>query len=258
MNDPAFYQQYLANKLLQTPIIDRGSWQSTTAPSPVHELEDVTLRLDVPADPQQWARETLPDLPWADEHFAERVSGEPLNPAPSYMNWPWHNGLKKEMFKLDREEKTTELLPFDHTYPERMWPKQANHHPHRMGVRFNYGDLGDVVRLLKRDPFTRQAYVPLWFPEDTGATDGQRVPCTLGYHFIRYGSQLNLKYFLRSADITRHLHNDIYMAGRLLQWVTEKLNQDTEYGEPFTGTLVVFISNLHMFTADTWRWKGTK
>ena len=31
---------------------------------------------------------------------------------------------------------------------------------------------GDVIDLLEREPFTRQAYLPIWFPEDTGAFHG--------------------------------------------------------------------------------------
>lgn len=250
------FRTQLANQLLRTVPVDRQTWQSTSSPSPVHELEDVVIDLSVPSFRQQWAEIIEPDLPWADEHFAERVGGYPCNPAPSYRNWPWHSDTRKEMFKIENDFIGSLLgskdeQPFSHTYPERMWSADQR------GIRFNYGDLGDVVDLLENDPFTRQAYLPIWFPEDTGATEGQRVPCTLGYHFIRYGTQLNVKYFMRSADITRHLHNDVYMAGCLLQWVVDQLPWVNEYGTPYVGNLKVFISNLHMFTADEWRWKGT-
>lgn len=288
---------------LTTPI-DRGSWQSTAAPSPVRELEDVILQFDVGASQPGWAERIyslgaaarypvreddlkVREYRWAEDHFQERVSGEPLNPAPSYEQWPWHSNKHKERFKNlafdivtddfgNKMKVAVELegQPFDHTYPERMWPTRADEVnrmfadplsdsliPRMRGIRFRYGDLEDVVNLLERDPYTRQAYLPIWFPEDTGSTEGQRVPCTLGYHFIRYGPQLQIKYFIRSCDVTRHLHNDVYMAGRLLQWMcqhlegTGKPSQGREFGAPWPGELTMFISNLHMFTADEWRFQ---
>ncbi|QZD97760.1 thymidylate synthase [Gordonia phage Vine] len=245
----------LAERLLGRPPIDRSSWQSSAAPSPVYELDDVVLTGRVNPSPVEWQRSTGADLPWAETHFQERVSGKPLNPAPSYLDWPWHSEKYREQFKsVDARGWNS---PFDHTYPERMWPKFNGHGEMRMGVRFDYGDLNDVVKLLVGDPFTRQAYLPIWFPEDTGSTTGQRVPCTLGYHFIRKGANLDMKYFIRSCDITRHFHNDVYMAGRLLHWVVAALQdeQDT-FGVPYVGNLTMFISNLHMFTADAWRYNA--
>ncbi|QCW22379.1 thymidylate synthase [Gordonia phage Agatha] len=275
----------LARELVRTTPVNRGSWQSGDAPSSVHELEDVLLQFNVPAVASVWAADVYPgaqapgmspDLDWAEAHFQERISGQPLNPAPSYLNWPWHSDKYKEEYKakhlaFDNDPNfgrvAVELReqPFDHTYPERMWPTFAGSHHLRPdctivnpmhGIRFDYGDLSDVIALLRRDPFTRQAYLPIWFPEDTGSTAGQRVPCTLGYHFIRYGAQLNVKYFIRSCDITRHLHNDVYMAGRLLQYVVSCLEgaRSSQPGFPFVGDLTMFISNLHMFTADEWRY----
>jgi hypothetical protein len=67
---------------------------------------------------------------------------------------------------------------------ERYWPKYINwaqdEEPQdaMFGIRYNYGDLNDVVDLLARSPATRQAVLPVWFPEDTGAVHGERVPCS--------------------------------------------------------------------------------
>lgn len=254
----------LVRELLKRSPTDRGSWQSGASPSPVYELEDVVLMNRVPPLSLDWASETSADMPWAELHFEERISGQPLNPAPSYLEWPWHSEKYKEAHKAKWSNRHDRQAPFDHTYPERMWPKLAGGNPEwadpMAGIRFDYGDLQDVIDLLKRDRFTRQAYLPIWFPEDTGSTEGQRVPCTLGYHFIRQGPYLNMKYFLRSCDITRHFHNDVYMAGRLLQYVVSQL-LTTEKGGiavPWVGNLTMFISNLHMFTADEWRYEGVQ
>ena len=249
--DPVDVQRQYARRLIENGrLVDRG-WQSTRASMRTYELDDVLLRFRVPAVMAPWATQCGADMPWSETHFQERVSGQPLNPAPSYLDWPWHQGKHQEAFKTQ---------VFDHTYPERMWPKYAGtgNQPvfagniHR-GIRFEYGDLNDLIALLTNDPFTRQAFLPIWFPEDTGATQGQRVPCTLGYHFIRNGTELDVKYLIRSCDITRHFHNDVYMAGRLLQYVTRHSAPDSIY--PSVGNISRYISNLHMFKNDEWRWK---
>jgi hypothetical protein len=247
----------LKNKLIRDMLdggkVDRGEWQSEIASKPelmTYEIPNALLEITVPSNIATAQLCAEPDLPWAEVHHLERVGGFPLNPAPSYVDWPWHS-------KTEAERHVAAGV-FSHTYPERYWPKtdldSSNPTGLRHGVRYPYGDLMDVVNMLKDRPFTRQAYLPMFFPEDTGATEGQRIPCTLGYHFIRNGRQLDMNYFLRSCDITRHLHNDIYLAMRMLQWVCGQLTND--YGLPAPGTLTLFVSNLHMFEADRWRYLG--
>src|SRR5690606_6346025 len=120
---------------------------------------------------------------------------------------------------------------FSHTYPERFWPKWAGVEDYGMklrdftheGIRFLYGDYNDLIEVIKKDPTTRQAYLPIWFPEDLNAAiNGQRVPCTLGYHFIIRRGYLHINYFIRSCDIIRHFKNDIYLACRLVYDVIKK------------------------------------
>jgi hypothetical protein len=269
---PQAAQLVYARRLRNTPApINRGSWQSVQTDMLVRELDNVLLEFNVPATAEAWARDCNPDLPWAEHHHQERIGGKPLNPAPSYLEWPWHSEKHREQFKSQpsvpvyrdlgqghRVITHVEQRPFDHTYPERFWPKHphGSRHPMR-GIRFDYGDLRDVISLLRREPFTRQAYLPVFFPEDTGSTVGQRIPCTLGYHFIRNGAQLDCKYFLRSCDITRHFLNDAYMAGRLLQYVILCLEgaRSSFPGLPCSGKLTMFISNFHMFVNDEWRFQ---
>jgi len=190
-----------------------------------------------------------PDLPWAEEHFQERVSGIPHNPPPSSMRWPWYSEKERAKFQHGEAQR------FDHTYPERYWPDRMDNCLNDWGADSldGAGNLNDVAALLRRDPWTRQAFLPVWFPEDTGVQHGQRVPCTLGYHFVRNKTQLDINYFIRSCDLTRHFLNDIYMTGRLLHWMVE--NVQNGEGLPYPGTLTMFISNLHLFTADSWRFQ---
>lgn len=259
------YAQLMSDVIGQ-PTVHTGEWQAMkTEGSPAHathELEDVSLVWDqVPKD----FREVFPhiDLEWAREHFAERVSGEPLNPAPSHERWPYAVGGNARHM----QDKV-----FDHTYPERFWPQHAANRgrPYTgwndpvsgvpvlsanqegmYGIRFRYGDLSDVADLLARSPLTRQAFLPVWFPEDTGAHHGQRVPCTLGYHFMQRGGLLSIRYYLRSCDVYRHLSNDVYFTHRLLAWMcnqVEERSQGKIVMDP--GKMVIHITSLHAFAGD--------
>lgn len=260
----------VADDLLENDPVHTGEWQSMdTGASPVHatrELTDVTITCDFPStmmgvldsDVAILQRYFSPDLPWADEHFAERVSGEPFNPPPSHVDWPY--AVRGNADHVDSGK-------FDHTYPERYWPKQAGFPEgpysyeglggHR-GIRFAYGDLADVVDLLVDHPGTRQAYLPVWFPEDTGgrARDGSpRVPCSLGYHFMIREGRLSTRYYLRSCDVYRHFTNDMYLTARLALWVVGQVNDKTDRppDAPYyieLGTMTSYISSLHSFVAD--------
>lgn len=247
---PATSQRWLADEMLLHHVpVQRTSWQGEDAPAPAHELSNVVLEFPVPDSLQQWQDTCQPDLPWAEEHFLERVSGKGMNPTPSYVRWPWHSREQAEKFIREGGR-------FDHTYPERYWPRSQPHRPIDevyYDYQGDFGDLQDVVKLLRRDTWTRQAFLPVWFPEDTGAVNGQRVPCTLGYHFLRNGPQLDCNYFIRSCDLTRHYKNDIYLTGRLLQYMVEQVQKKD--GTPWSGTLTIFISNLHLFTSDAWRYQ---
>jgi hypothetical protein len=249
----------LGSRLLTWAPRERRSWQSQNVEGDVfstYELNDVTVHMYVHSDPETTREILEPDMPWAEEHFQERVCGEPLNPPPSHVNWPYHAGQQEKHL-------TAEGKKFDHTYPERFWPKLAGgdmpglaEDEPNYGIRFYYGDLNDVINLLTKDVTTRQAYLPIFFPEDTGATQGQRVPCTLGYHFIAdpFAETLDIKYYIRSCDIYRHFRNDVYFTHRLLQHVCEKVS--TAIGDTVEpGNMTMHISNLHLFKGNAWRYQ---
>lgn len=223
------------------------------------ELMHVTQEFFVDPQPSAWQATVNPNLPWAEDHFQERVGGQPLNPSPSEAWWPFARQGNAE-HKKDEQ--------FSHTYPERMWPKLADggHScdgsyktwPHH-GIRFEYGDLNDVVMLLAEQPGTRQAYLPIWFPEDLAAARaGERVPCSMGYHFIINGKsgELDCVYTLRSCDIVRFYRDDVYMAGRLLQWVANTAELKMAQAGAGSaarlpvGNLILHIDNLHAFPGD--------
>ena len=251
---PNIYDYLLCDIMEDGEEVEVGQWQSqdvSDRPEMIsRELRHKTVRLEVWDDVLQWQYEVKPNLPWAEDHFQERVSGEPLNPPPSEAWWPFR-------VRGNEDHKVGEI--FHHTYPERIWCKTAGWTmgPYEYwtdelnkGIRYKYGDLNDVVNQLERNPLTRQAFLPIWFPEDTGAkaVPGQRVPCTLGYHFLSRKGAMDIVYYMRSCDLLRHFPDDVYMAGRLLQWVVGKLRERSVDVRP--GELVMHISSLHVFRGD--------
>lgn len=247
----------LQRRLIEVPIVATGEWQSQDiSDKPMlatHELANVSIVMGLPQTAHHLALKTGAHLPWAEDHFQERIGGEPLNPAPSEAWWPF--AQKTEVGDTNKAHKS-QGEAFSHTYPERMWPVWAGHDFDKdldvgnMGIRFGYGDLGDVVDQLKRGPMTRQAFLPIWFPEDTGAVHRERVPCTLGYHFMIRGDKLQITYYMRSCDVIRHFQDDVYMAGRLAQWVRDQLNNELGELRYEVSELIMHIVSLHCFAGD--------
>jgi len=233
----------MAEALVRAPEVDSGEWQAQQIDDPLwiaKEIVDAVFEIDVPNNVGDLASMVRPNLPWAEDHFQERVSGLPLNPPPSSEYWPY----KQEGHK----DHVDDAGLFSHTYPERFWPKQAGNfvgfrEVARKGIRYSYGDLNDVVVQLRKSPLTRQAYLPVWFPEDTGAVQGQRVPCSLGYHFLIRNDMIHMTYLIRSCDFQRHWADDVYMAARLLQWMGDQVNAAV-------GTMTMWIGSFHIFVGD--------
>jgi hypothetical protein len=231
--------------------VDTGHWQGVkgTPHSQTREIQNALIEVPIEKSIEDWQSFMHPNLPWAEDHFLERVSGEPLNPGVEYQNWPWYKG---------GVEDHKETGQFSHTYMERFWPRFAGDGSpdaerfagENFGIRFRYADLNDLVQLLAEHPYTRQAYLPIWFPEDGAASlQGERVPCTLGYHFMLRNGQLHCFYPMRSVDFVRYLRDDIYMAGRLALWLCEKVPGFFQRGIT-PGKLTFFASSLHIFEGD--------
>jgi hypothetical protein len=374
----------------RSQIVKPSRWQSMDvskrAEATTHEILNFSFTAQVTTEElADLALQIQPNLPWADDHFLERVSGEALNPGKEWATWPWGNsantfrrviegpripqqdwayyaglldgdgtiylrpqergfsgqviihqkdrevldylhgifkvGLVKTqgedgqqdlnggiydneifLWQISRIEEVkwvlTNLIPFlrikkskaenmlrsaqdwkptdaigtprqaiwdreweprfDHTYAERMWPNalEGGSLPLR-GLRYSYGDAMDVAEHLFRAPDSRQAYLPIWFPEDTGKLD-VRVPCSLGYHFIHRNGYLHCVYYIRSCDMYRHFRDDIYLTVRLQLWMLERLRtlSDTfedgkiDWRGVKPGMFTMHITSLHLFTND--------
>ena len=224
--------------------VRRGEWQALTDDRPqmsVVELHDISIYMQVPHDVSEWMEATRPNLPWAENHFRERIAGYPTNPGATYIDWPWYEGGVEEHKASGK---------FSHTYMERYWPKHVDPADMPMhGIHYLYGDLNDLITLLAHRPLTRQAYLPIWFPEDiTAANQQERVPCSLGYLFQVQANALVCYYYMRSCDFIRYLWDDLYLTGRLLQHVAAAAGFG---GEPLH--LAAKIANLHIFEPELQR-----
>lgn len=249
--------QLLRDFARESEQVDGGRWQSLDIKGDrkkvTWELREASLVIRMPDTIELAQQEFQPNLPWAEDHFLERVSGIPHNPPPSQAWWPFiQNGHSQHLNQGK----------FSHTYPERFWPKWAgvdrveDYPEGRSGIRFRYGDLQDVVTRLVNNPLTRQAYLPVWFPEDTGAPESERVPCTLGYLFMIRNGKLHVTYHIRSCDFMRHFRDDVYMAVRLGQWIRDRLedNKVDDEGQLYhpleMGELTMHIGSFHVFEGD--------
>jgi len=362
--------------------IPAGHWQGTDAMSKEIMLEFINYNFTVriPNSLTQLEAECEPDLPWADVHFRERISGMPLNPGESYKIWPYNKfkdgndpylvkgeypsidkkrwvyygaiidgegtvsikvdegtgregfriiiGQKDESFliklqddfagagtirkserkrikvrtpgtkkhpngreydqviytwtisrraelewvipnvipfvrveekkkKLEHMLKYFEKRPingntkpfelgldepkFSHSYMERYWGKDSDN---------GYGDLNDIINLLKTDIHTRQAILPVWWPVDNGNIKGVRVPCSLMYHFFYRGYGLHCNYYIRSCDYYRHFKNDIYLTARLAQHIMKEVCRSKNSIEYNMGYLSMYITHFHLFKND--------
>jgi hypothetical protein len=255
----------------ESELVHPGTWQSVDVSAKpdmaTHEVQNFHAECRMHnANVATLQIDCKPSLPWAEDHFWERVSGEPLNPGKTWRAWPY--ALRADNFR-DHDGQ------FNHNYMERYWPKYAGEcckpdgtlesarkndpdahglpHPN-FGIRHQHGDWQDVIQLFIKDPLTRQAFVPIFFPEDTGSHHGGRVPCTLGYHFMIRRDQLHIVYFMRSCDLRRHFNDDLYLTARLSIWLIDQLQAAAPniFSALKPGTFSVFISSLHIFRND-WR-----
>lgn len=210
---------------------------------------------DKPDGLQLLREELKPNLPWADDHFKERVCGYPMNPGETWKRWPWAHSAGNFLDEKGR---------FEVNYMERFWAaKRFSDTPEPGKTSFltgirgrTYGDLSDIIELLGREPHTRQAYMPIYFPEDTGA--GGRVPCSLGYHWIMRSNYLHVHYPIRSCDFFRHFVDDVYLAVRLTMWLRDELAKETPdaWEGVKLGKFSMWIGSMHIFINDFYQLFG--
>lgn len=268
MNFRGLYGQ-LCEDISHAPLVQSRRWQGVEiGNNPFMEQKELThVHIDIPFYGEEldlYAHDTGAEIPWCDDHFMERVSGYPMNPGTEWRNWSQTKAYRGgvDAFLDDRGK-------FNHNYMERYWPKFAGrvHEPtetarewrekfrktmpvpHR-GILYEYGSLLDVAELLADDPYTRQAYMPVWFPEDTGG-GSKRAPCTIGYHFLMRDGKFDINYHIRSCDLWKHFRNDVYLTIRLHLWMLEKVRaRNPVWKDVVPGRFLMQIGSLHLFKPD--------
>lgn len=162
---------------------------------------------------------------WADKEFKERVNQEYVeNPGNAW---------------LDRKEVWEQFLnsegEFDYTYGQRM-----------------IGALNNIIYLLRSDFDTRKAVLPIFNGNgycDTNYLDGyRRIPCSMYYDFLirenfRGEKQLNITYHQRSSDFIVHFGNDVYLAWKLMLFVSNAVGVKPGY-------LYHTIDSIHVYKKD--------
>ena len=84
-----------AIKWTKESLIDYGRtvkterWQGIPSPDDMFEYLFHSFKTQIPSTVEGLVEQARPNLPWADDHFEERVCGLPLNPPPSHVNWPF-------------------------------------------------------------------------------------------------------------------------------------------------------------------------
>ena len=218
-------------------IATSKKWQAIDTPDDLHEVINRYIQMDMPEGKEELARQCDSDMPWAENHFLERISRNPANPGYEYLNWPYYRPSEhNEKFRNEAD------AYFSHTYMERFWPDKSLKGTGAMG--YNFGNFDDLVERLKDDPGSRQAFYAIWHPQDSN-NDGVRLPCTIGYHFLIRNGKLHMTYLIRSCDIFRHFKNDIYMTIRLAQYVRDEVNPELELGQ-----LSMWIGSLHCWNVE--------
>jgi hypothetical protein len=258
-------RQIIAREMRAAPFVKTERWQGVPLNTDTRELRNVNFEVDLEGieDLGMWRADIKPNLPWADDHFLERVGGQPINPGVQWAKWPYGQSANK--FR--------EQGRFNHNYMERLWPKYARRtedgklpmlrntdirrYPTtdprpKFGIGHHYGDLQDLVELLAKEPHTRQAWIPLFHPEETGIGDGGRKMCSLGYQVIVRDGRAHIWYPLRSCDFIRHWADDCYLALRMLLWIMDecKLRNPAQWSSVAPGTYSMHMTSLHVFQSD--------
>lgn len=186
------------------------------------ELQFYSYRIVDPMNDFPTLTDNLSNPLWALAEWDERragIEGNPVNPGEAYK---LREGVWNEF--LNKEGK------FDYSYSERFAKN---------------GQVLKVIKALKNDPMSRQAYISIWNIEDTNylGTAVSRVPCSLGYLFQYRQGKLNLEYSMRSCDFNTHFKNDVFEALMLLAYVSNLT------GLP-TGDFIHHIASFHVYKKD--------
>jgi thymidylate synthase len=162
---------------------------------------------------------------WVEAEWKDRLAGQ-LNPGHSWKN---------------RRELWLPLMEFHNDWAR---VKERGTFAYTYSMRMGGNHIRKVIDELEVHPNSRQLWVPVWDQRlDEDRRGKRRVPCSLGYFFMKRSGKLNLTYVMRSCDYATHYPNDVALATMLQEYVAE--HTESEMG---TFTHVVF--SLHVYQVD--------
>jgi len=113
-------------------------------------------------------------------------------------------------------------------------------------VNSNYGyqwernaQLDMVVKMLKQDPWTRQACVSIYDGKEIGDYTWD-TPCTYAIQFTIVHGRLDMCVVMRSNDLWYGFCNDQYQFSKLQEMVSKRLKIET-------GVYYHFAHNMHLY-----------
>lgn len=99
-----------------------------------------------------------------------------------------------------------------------------------------------VVEILKKDPDSRRAVVPIYGKEDAGL-DSKDIPCTIGFQFLIRNNKLDMIVNMRSNDIFLGFPYDTFNFTMWQEYAACKLNIKI-------GTYTHIANSLHFYEKD--------
>jgi thymidylate synthase len=99
-----------------------------------------------------------------------------------------------------------------------------------------------VIAMLKQDPATRRAVIPLYDMTNLGQ-DSKDIPCTLHLQFLIRGSKLFMMVHMRSNDLFLGFPYDVF-AFSVIQCLIAK------YLHIEVGTYAHFVASGHLYVSD--------
>lgn len=179
-----------------------------------HELRGVSFEIKDWSDRSEMMSDNGLSVAFAELDVADRFSRVPVNPGKA-VEADTSGVLAKYLDEGGR---------LAYTYSERMC--------HQIDV---------IANLLRTHPETRQAFMSIWDLEiDPFRTELQRVPCSIGFHFLLRGERLDLIYYMRALEVSVCLGNDIYTSTRTLEKMAELVGVNS-------GTVTFMVGSLHYF-----------
>lgn len=197
---------------LGTSVHPQTMQDKQIADDPDYETKELLNYTYMVLEPE--LRHLEPSQPWADEEFQERI--EFVGPDDGHA---WE------------------------ARPE-VWTEFANR-----GFSYSYGEryqssLLEIIEELKKHPESRQLFLSVWDPVVDAQKLGKlRVPCSIGYWFVKRDGQLHMTYMERSADFATHFQNDQYLSHRLQRYIAEQVGIDV-------GRFTHWIGSLHVYKKD--------